>query len=79
MSADLRAFAARSSNSWVRFRRAILCLRSLLNLDFSPFSAEMMNSRHEDDLLTAKLSPPFGVQQTPALSRAFRLTGTESC
>jgi hypothetical protein len=79
VSADLRAFAARSSNSWVRFRRAILCLRSLLNPDLSPFSAQMMNSRHEDDLLTAKLSPTFGVPQTPAVSRAIRLTGTELC
>ena len=40
-SADLRAFAGRSSSSWVRFRRAIFCLRTLLNLDLSPFRADM--------------------------------------
>jgi hypothetical protein len=42
--ADLRAFAVRSSSSWMRFRRAIFCLRSRLNLDLSPFRADMMNS-----------------------------------
>ena len=40
-SADLRGFAGRSSSSWVRFRRAIFCLRSLLNLDLSPFRADI--------------------------------------
>ena len=41
VSADLRAFAARSSNSRVCFRRAIFCLRSRLNLDLSPFRADI--------------------------------------
>jgi hypothetical protein len=43
VSADLRAFAVRSSRSWMRFRRAIFCLRSRLNLDLSPFRADMTN------------------------------------
>ena len=43
-SADLRAFARCSSSSWARFRRAIFCLRSLLNLDLSPFRADIWNS-----------------------------------
>ena len=48
MSAELRAFTARCSSSCVRFRRAIFCFRSRLNLDLSPFRADMVNSRCEE-------------------------------
>jgi hypothetical protein len=43
MPSDLGAFV-RSSGSWVRFRRAIFCLRSRLNPDLSPFRADIVSS-----------------------------------
>ena len=48
VSTSFRAFAEQSSNSWVRFRRAIFCFRFRLNLDLSSLSADIINSCHWD-------------------------------
>jgi hypothetical protein len=44
VSADLFFMAVACSSARARFRRAIFCLRSRLNLDLSPFCADIMDS-----------------------------------
>jgi hypothetical protein len=71
--ADDGWLAARFSNAWFRLRRAIFCLRSRLNLDLSPFNADIMNSIHDLVALQAEChSLPNGVT---TIGNFFRIGG----